>query len=198
MEERDLLMLKERGLKLKYVVNTHCHADHVTSGAAIKKLQPEVKTVISKASGARADLHLQDGDRLAVGRYHLDALATPGHTDGCMCFVLQGPGEPQAVFTGDALLIRGCGRTDFQQGSSKDLYRNIHEKIFTLPDSTKVYPGHDYKGRNVSSVREERQFNPRLSKSLGEFETIMANLRLPNPKLIDTALPANLRDGELP
>jgi len=196
MQDRDLTALAERGYNLKYVVNTHCHADHVTSGAAIKKKLPEVKTMIAKASGAKADIYLEDGDEIKFGKYSLECLATPGHTSGCMSFHLVGPGEPLAVFTGDALLIRGCGRTDFQQGNSEELYDNIHNKIFTLPERTKVYPGHDYKGRNISTVREEKNFNPRLTKSKAEFVKLMAELNLPKPKLIDTALPANLKDGE--
>jgi len=196
MEERDLTLLTERGLKLKYIVNTHCHADHVTSGGLIKKLRPGVKTVISKDSGAAADIHLADKDTLEFGRYSLEAMATPGHTPGCMSFVLRGPGEPKAVFTGDTLLIRGCGRTDFQQGDAEQLYDSIRSRIFTLPDDTKVYPGHDYKGRNISTVKEEHQFNPRLNKGKAEFVRIMAGLNLPHPKLMDIAVPANLRCGE--
>jgi len=113
-----------------------------------------------------------------------------------MSFVLRGPGEPKAVFTGDTLLIRGCGRTDFQQGDAEQLYDSIHSRIFTLPDDTKVYPGHDYKGRNISTVKEEHQFNPRLNKGKAEFVRIMAGLNLPHPKLMDIAVPANLRCGE--
>lgn len=195
MEGRDLALLGELGFELKYVVNTHCHADHVTSGAAIKKLRPGVRTVISEASRAAADIKLRDGDQVAVGRYALDALATPGHTDGCMTFVLKGPGEPLAAFTGDTLLIRGCGRTDFQQGDASKLYDMVHTRLFSLPDATRVYPGHDYKGRNLSTVGEERQFNPRLTKSRDEFVKLMRELNLPYPKLMDVAVPANMADG---
>jgi len=197
MEERDLALADELGFKIKYVVNTHCHADHVTSGAAIKKLRPEVRTIIAEASGAKADIKVNDGEKIEFGKYVLDCRATPGHTDGCMSFVLEGPDEPRAAFTGDALLIRGCGRTDFQAGNSDLLYDSVHQRIFTLPGDTKIYPGHDYKGRNLSTVDEERQFNPRLTKSKEEFARIMAGLNLPKPALIDTALPANLVDGEL-
>jgi len=196
MEDRDLTKIAERGLNLKYIVNTHCHADHVTASAAIKKKLPEVKTMIAKDSGAEADIYLSDGDKIQIGKYALEALATPGHTSGCMSFHLVGPGDPLAVFTGDALLIRGCGRTDFQQGSAEQLYDSIHNKIFTLPERTKVFPGHDYRGRNISTVREEKHFNPRLNKGKDEFIKIMANLNLPKPALIDTALPANLKDGK--
>jgi len=195
MQERDLTLAGELGFKIKYVVNTHCHADHVTAGSAIKKLLPEVRTIISQASGAAADMKLQDGDRIEIGQYALEAMATPGHTDGCMTFVLQGPGEPQAAFTGDSLLIRGCGRTDFQAGNAGQLFDSVHQRIFTLPGSTKIYPGHDYKGRNVSTVEEERQFNPRLSKDKETFEKIMNELNLPLPKFMDIAVPANMVDG---
>jgi len=203
MEDRDLTLLDERGFKLKYILNTHCHADHVTSGKAIQKVRPEVKTMISEASGAKADVLLQDSDCIEFGRYALEAMATPGHTYGCMTYVLRGPtaGSPHgrhaalAVFTGDTLLIRGCGRTDFQQGDSATLYESVHQRIFTLPGTTQIYPGHDYRGRNVSSVEEERRFNPRLTKSRDDFVQLMAELKLPYPKLMDVAVPANLVDG---
>jgi len=195
MESRDLGLAEELGFKVKYVVNTHCHADHITSGGAIKKLHPEVKTMISEASGAAADIKLKDGDRIEFGEYALEALATPGHTDGCMCFVLQGPDDPKAVFTGDTLLIRGCGRTDFQQGDAARLYDMVHQKIFTLPKDTKIYPGHDYKGRNVSTVAEEKKFNPRLTQNKEEFIKTMKDLNLPYPKMMDEAVPANLVCG---
>eukprot|EP00429_Kryptoperidinium_foliaceum_P045828 CAMPEP_0176106112 /NCGR_PEP_ID=MMETSP0120_2-20121206/53250_1 /TAXON_ID=160619 /ORGANISM="Kryptoperidinium foliaceum, Strain CCMP 1326" /LENGTH=879 /DNA_ID=CAMNT_0017440233 /DNA_START=57 /DNA_END=2696 /DNA_ORIENTATION=+ len=196
MEERDLGLADELGFQVKFVVNTHCHADHITSGSAIKKLRPGVKTIISKASGARADMKVKHGYMIKFGKYSLECRATPGHTDGCMTFVLNGPGEPRAAFTGDALLIRGCGRTDFQGGNSDVLYDSVHQNIFTLPGDTKIYPGHDYKGRNLSSVEEERQFNPRLSKDKAEFAKIMAGLNLPLPTMIDTAVPANLVCGD--
>mmetsp|Transcript_89959 Transcript_89959/g.188082 ORF Transcript_89959/g.188082 Transcript_89959/m.188082 type:complete len:874 (+) Transcript_89959:180-2801(+) len=196
MEDRDLMKVAERGMTLKYVVNTHAHADHITSGSVIKRKEPQVKTIISKASGAKGDILLADNDVIKFGDYSLKALATPGHTDGCMSFVLEGPNEPRAVFTGDTLLIRGCGRTDFQQGNAALLYDNIWNKIFSLPDDTKVYPGHDYKGRNISSVKEERQFNPRLTKGKDEFIKIMNGLNLPYPKLVDIAVPANLKCGD--
>jgi len=198
MQERDLALADELGFTIKYVVNTHCHADHVTSGAAIKKLRPDVKTIIAEAAGAKADIKVRDGHKIEFGKYALDCRSTPGHTDGCMTFVLEGPDEPRAAFTGDALLIRGCGRTDFQAGNSELLYDSVHQRILSLPGDTKVYPGHDYQGRNLSTVDEERQFNPRLTKSKAEFAQIMANLNLPKPALIETALPWNLLDGEQP
>eukprot|EP00418_Pyrodinium_bahamense_P080604 CAMPEP_0179055098 /NCGR_PEP_ID=MMETSP0796-20121207/23126_1 /TAXON_ID=73915 /ORGANISM="Pyrodinium bahamense, Strain pbaha01" /LENGTH=422 /DNA_ID=CAMNT_0020751741 /DNA_START=68 /DNA_END=1336 /DNA_ORIENTATION=+ len=192
-KDRDLTALAELGMTLRFVVNTHAHADHITSGGAIRKQLPEVRTVISKASGAKADVLLESGDRVSFGKLALEALATPGHTNGCTTFVL--PGSPGMAFTGDAVLIRGCGRTDFQQGSAETLYESVHSKIFSLPGDTLVYPGHDYKGRNVSTVDEERRFNPRLCKSKEEFVKIMAELNLPYPKKIDVAVPANMMCG---
>ncbi|CAK8987579.1 unnamed protein product [Durusdinium trenchii] len=141
LETRDLALADELGFKVTHVVNTHCHADHITSGGKIQQIHPEVKTVISAASGAKADVKVSDGDQITVGRYVLKCVATPGHTDGCMTFVLEGPGEPKAAFTGDTLLIRGCGRTDFQQGNASALYESVHQKIFSLPEDTKIYPG---------------------------------------------------------
>ncbi|KAJ3088924.1 Ethylmalonic encephalopathy 1 [Quaeritorhiza haematococci] len=190
--DRDLSIIYELGLNLKFAVNTHCHADHVTGSAAIKKKLEGVKSIISEASGAHADVHLKPNDEITFGEFSLVALPTPGHTNGCMCFYLEPAGF---VFTGDTLLVRGCGRTDFQEGSASTLYDSVHSKLFTLPDETLVFPGHDYKGRTVSSIGEEKKFNLRLTKSKGEFIKIMDNLGLAYPKKIDVAVPANLRCG---
>jgi len=192
-KDRDLRTINELGLQLRYVVNTHCHADHITSGGAIRKELPEVRTVIAEASGAKADVHVRDGDQVKFGKLALEAIATPGHTDGCITWLLQG--APSRVFTGDTLLIRGCGRTDFQLGNAGSLYDNVHSKIFTLPGETLVYPGHDYKGRNVSTVDEEKRFNTRLSESREGFIKFMSELNLPYPKKIDAAVPANMVCG---
>mmetsp|Transcript_104715 Transcript_104715/g.303063 ORF Transcript_104715/g.303063 Transcript_104715/m.303063 type:complete len:429 (+) Transcript_104715:96-1382(+) len=192
-KERDLTVLRELGLTLRYVVNTHAHADHITSGGLIRKELPEVRTVISKASGAKADVQVEPGAKVTFGRFSIEGLATPGHTDGCMSWLL--PGSPSRVFTGDALLIRGCGRTDFQQGDSGRLYDSVHSKLFSLPGDTVVYPGHDYKGRNVSTIDEEKRFNPRMTKSRDEFVKLMSELNLPYPKKIDIAVPANMVCG---
>jgi len=193
--DRDLATIDEMGFKLKYVINTHCHADHVTSGGAIRKERPEMKTIISEASGAKADIHVKHGDKIAFGHVNLEVRATPGHTDGCAAFVLALPEQPPMVFTGDALLIRGCGRCDFQQGDAGRLHDSVHAQIFSLPDETLIYPGHDYKGRSVSTVAEEKQFNPRLTKTRDEFIELMKNLDLPYPKRIDTAVPSNMVCG---
>ncbi|KAF1388275.1 hypothetical protein PFLUV_G00088500 [Perca fluviatilis] len=190
--ERDLKLIRELGLDLKVAVNTHCHADHITSTGLMKKRLVGLKSAISKFSGASADILLSEGDKIYFGKHYLTARETPGHTDGCMVLVT---GDQSMAFTGDALLIRGCGRTDFQQGCAKKLYESVHQKIFTLPDQCLVYPAHDYLGQTVSTVGEERKFNPRLTKSLEEFENIMSNLNLPKPKKIDIAVPANLVCG---
>ncbi|KAJ8683474.1 hypothetical protein QAD02_019266 [Eretmocerus hayati] len=146
------------------------------------------KSVISKDSGAQADLHLLPDDKISFGRHCLRACSTPGHTSGCMTFICD---EQGIAFTGDTLLIRGCGRTDFQGGSAKTLYKSVHSVIFALPGNFKLYPAHDYNGRTVTTVAEERAYNPRLTKSLEEFIKIMENLNLPYPKMIDKAVPAN-------
>ncbi|XP_058808256.1 persulfide dioxygenase ETHE1, mitochondrial [Phymastichus coffea] len=190
--ERDSTVIKELGLSLKYAVNTHMHADHVTGSGKLKSLLPGCQSVISRGSGARADLLIDGHDELTFGRHFLKALLTPGHTAGCMTYVCEAQG---IAFTGDALLIRGCGRTDFQGGSAEALYESIHSVIFKLPDDFKLYPAHDYAGRTVTTVAEERRFNPRLTKSREEFVKIMDNLNLPYPKMIDTAVPANRACG---
>lgn len=154
----------------------------------MKQLLPGCKSVISKNSGAQADVYLNDGDSINFGSYEIKALSTPGHTNGCMTYVLESQG---IAFTGDALLIRGCGRTDFQEGSPQVLYESVHKKIFTLPEEFRLYPAHDYNGQTETTVGEEKKYNPRLTKSLNEFVDIMNNLNLAYPKFIDKALPAN-------
>lgn len=196
--ERDLQIVDELGLELTITLNTHCHADHITGSGKIKALRPGVRSAIAKASGASADVLLQPGDPVRVSSsLSLQVLATPGHTDGCTSFYLPPPsgGDVGAVFTGDALLIRGCGRTDFQQGDAGRLYDSVHRVLFSLPPSTLVFPAHDYRGRSASSIGEEAAHNPRLTKSREEFIEIMAHLGLPYPKQIDRALPANINCG---
>ncbi|XP_070691580.1 persulfide dioxygenase ETHE1, mitochondrial [Pempheris klunzingeri] len=190
--DRDLKLIHELGLNLKVAVNTHCHADHITSTGLMKKRLAGLKSAIGKLSGASADILLSEGDNIRFGKHHLTVRETPGHTDGCVVLV---SGDQRMAFTGDALLIRGCGRTDFQQGCAKKLYESVHQKIFTLPDHCLVYPAHDYLGQTASTVGEERRFNPRLTKSLEEFVEIMKNLNLPKPKKIDISVPANLVCG---
>ncbi|XP_030399325.1 persulfide dioxygenase ETHE1, mitochondrial-like isoform X1 [Gopherus evgoodei] len=190
--KRDAELVKELGLSLLYAANTHCHADHVTGTGLLKKMLPGCRSVISQDSGALADILIREGHALEFGAFALEARSTPGHTDGCLTYVLS---DRTMAFTGDALLIRGCGRTDFQQGSPETLYRSVHEKIFTLPGDCLIYPAHDYTGQTVSTVEEERTLNPRLTQSREAFVQLMNSLNLPEPQQIDFAVPANLKCG---
>ena len=190
--ERDAKTIKEMELNLKYCLNTHVHADHITGSGLLKKHFPECKSIISKLSTGKADILVSEGDHVVFGTRSLLCLSTPGHTAGCFTYVLD---DFSNAYTGDTLLIRGCGRTDFQGGSSEQLYDSVHSKIYQLPDHCQVYPAHDYKGYSVSTIEEEKAFNPRLSKSMEEFVEIMANLNLPYPAKIDASLPANLECG---
>jgi len=192
---RDAALIEELGLKLKLTLETHVHADHVT-GAWLLKHKLGSCIAVSAASGAEgADLYLQPAQQMPFGARHLEARATPGHTGGCMTYVLD---DRSIAFTGDTLFIRGCGRTDFQQGDARALYRAVREQIFSLPDRCLVYPGHDYRGLTVTSVGEEKLYNPRLAESIGEndFVGYMTNLGLPHPKQMDVAVPANLKCGK--
>ena len=192
---RDSALLRELGLQLSCTLETHVHADHVT-GAWLLKQHTGSRIALAAASGAQgADRTLEPGETVAFGTRQLQVRATPGHTSGCLTYVLD---DERMAFTGDALLIRGCGRTDFQQGSAESLYRSVHEQILSLPAHCLLYPGHDYRGLTVTSVEEERRFNPRFGgdSSLGDFVGYMNHLGLPHPKLMDIAVPANLRCGE--
>ena len=191
---RDAALIEELGLKLLCTLDTHVHADHVT-GAWLLKRRLGSKIALSKDSGAEGgDRSLEDGDRVAFGKRSLEARATPGHTAGCLTYVLD---DRSMAFTGDALLIRGCGRTDFQQGDAHRLFRSVRDKVFSLPDDCLIYPCHDYHGLTASSVGEEKRYNPRLAETIGEgdFVGYMAHLGLPHPKLMEVAVPANLRCG---
>lgn len=191
---RDAALVAELGLRLLWTLETHVHADHVT-GAWLLKQRTGSQIALSKESGAEgADRYLAHGDRIVFGRRHVSVRATPGHTNGCLTYVLD---DESMAFTGDCVLIRGCGRTDFQQGNPRILYRSVHSQILTLPEACLLYPGHDYRGLTVTSVGEERRFSPRLGGEIGEddFAGYMNNLRLPHPKQIDVAVPANLRCG---
>jgi glyoxylase-like metal-dependent hydrolase (beta-lactamase superfamily II)/rhodanese-related sulfurtransferase len=191
---RDAALLRELGLTLIATLETHVHADHVTA-AWLHKQHHGGRIGVAAASGAEgADLPLRPGDVVRFGQRHLQVRATPGHTNGCLTYVLD---DESMAFTGDALLIRGCGRTDFQQGSPATLYRSVREQILSLPEHCLLYPAHDYSGRMVTSVEEERRFNPRFGGNSNEsdFTGYMNNLGLPHPKLMDIAVPANLRCG---
>ena len=198
--DRDLKLISELGLHLTHVLNTHVHADHVSASGHIKRKLPHVKSVISKASAASADILVSSDDCIPIGpTFALRVIQTPGHTKGCVSYYLPPLNDNFSgmVFTGDALFIRGCGRTDFQGGSPHDMYHSVHQKLFSLPPDTIVYPGHDYKGMNCSTIAEELAFNPRLRKGISEqqFVTIMNELHLAYPKLMDVAVPANLNCG---
>jgi len=194
-ERRDLALLRELGLQLVATLDTHVHADHVTAAWLLKQRCGSRIMLAAAAGAAGADRALQHGDRVAFGSRHLEVRATPGHTNGCVSYVLD---DQRMAFTGDALLIRGCGRTDFQQGSPSRLYHSVREQILSLPEACLLYPGHDYRGLTVTSVAEERRYNPRLGGDVneGDFNGYMKNLGLPHPRLMDIAVPANLRCGE--
>ncbi len=194
--ERDLRLIKELGLTLVYAVETHIHADHITGASLLKDRTGAQIVYGSGANGVvtGADQFLEEGQALRFGRTAMTALATPGHTEGCASYVL-----PGAVFTGDALFIRGNGRTDFQGGSSEQLFDSVRSKLFALPDDTIVYPGHDYHGRVASTIGEEKRYNERLNLSIDKqtFVDLMARRKSPRPAKMDLALPANMRAGRL-
>ena len=191
---RDAALVQELGLRLLWTLETHIHADHVT-GAWLLRRRLDSRTALARASGAEgADRMLAAGDTIAFGAHHLSVRATPGHTDGCLTYALD---DRSMAFTGDCLLIRGCGRTDFQHGDAVTMYRSVRQQIFSLPESCLLYPAHDYRGLTVTSVAEERRFNPRLggAASAEDFAGYMANLKLAHPKQMDAAVPANMKCG---
>jgi sulfur dioxygenase len=192
---RDLALIRELGINLVAAIDTHAHADHITGSWLMHQA---TGCAIGLAAAAQADnvsLPLRHGDRVAFGNRFLAVRATPGHTDGCLTYVLD---DLSLAFTGDALLVRGCGRCDFQHGNAHTLWRSITEQIFTLPEACLLYPGHDYSGRTVTSVAEEKLFNARLGGSASERDFVghMETMKLPHPGKIAEALPANLRSGK--
>ena len=191
---RDTELIAELGLRLVAALETHVHADHVTGSGLLRERLGCQVVVGARAGVLTADLRVAEGDVVRFGRHALEVRETPGHTSGCVTYVCHDEG---IAFTGDALLIRGCGRTDFQQGDAETLYRSVREKILSLPDETRLHPAHDYKGRTVTTVAEERRHNPRLgdARSLEEFVALMRGLRLPYPRRMDEALPANMASG---
>ena len=191
---RDAALVKELGLALSCTLETHVHADHVTAAWMLKQRLGSAIAVGGKSGAQGADRYLGHGDKVAFGGRYLSVRETPGHTGGCLTYVLD---DERMAFTGDCLLVRGCGRTDFQGGDARAMYRAVHQQIFTLPDHCLLYPGHDYRGATVTTVAEERMFNPRLGGNLSEddFAGYMQNLGLPHPNKIDIAVPANLRCG---
>lgn len=192
--DRDRKLLDELGLTLQYCLETHIHADHVTGTARLRELTHCQGVVPQNASATCADRFLADGEVLRVGSVEIVAIATPGHTDSHNAYLV----NRDRVLTGDSLLIRGCGRTDFQGGDASTLFDSITQKLFNLPDETLVYPGHDYHGHTVSTIGEEQQWNPRLAnRDRASFIELMNNLNLPDPKKIMEAVPANERCGKV-
>lgn len=197
--ERDLQLLKDLNLTLTTTVETHIHADHLT-GASLLKARTGCKIAYpAMIQSSCIDIGIKEGEALKVGTTEINPLFTPGHTDHHHAYLIDTP-MLKLVFTGDALLIEGCGRTDFQSGSAESLYNSIHNKIFSLPNETLIYPGHDYKGCFVSSVAQEKVRNPRLGggKSKQEFLEIMNGLDLAYPRKIDFAVPGNEQCGVCP
>jgi glyoxylase-like metal-dependent hydrolase (beta-lactamase superfamily II)/rhodanese-related sulfurtransferase len=192
---RDAALIRELDLKLIATLETHVHADHVTAAGLLRRRLGSRVMVPAESGVEGADVYLSPGAKIKFGRRYLEARATPGHTRGCMTYVLD---NETMAFTGDCLLIRASGRTDFQDGSPRTLYQSVHTQIFTLPDSCLLYPAHDYRGLTVTSVAEEKRFNPRLGgmRSQDDFAISMQNLNLAHPKKIDIAVPANLKCGE--
>lgn len=195
LHARDTALIRELNLNVRYSADTHVHADHVT-GSWLMKEEFGARIAVAQAAGAKnVDIELKDGDVLAFGDCSVAALATPGHTGGCMTFVTN---DKSMAFTGDCLLIRAAGRTDFQAGNVHTMWNSIRDRIFTLPDDCLIYPGHDYLGRTVSTVAEEKKFNPRIGGDAREedFAGYMDNLNLPHPAQLEIALPANMVSGK--
>jgi sulfur dioxygenase len=191
---RDAALVAELGLTLRSTLETHVHADHVTGATLLRRRLGSEIALSARSGAAGAQRYLVQGDRVAFGGRSLQIRETPGHTEGCVTYVLD---DDSLALTGDCLLIRGCGRTDFQGGDARTLYRSVQREIFTLPEDCLLYPAHDYRGLSATSVGEERRFNPRLGGDLSEddFVGYMSNLRLAHPKQMQVAIPANLTCG---
>ncbi len=194
--ERDLAILRDLGLTLALTLETHIHADHITGAGRLRALTGSKAGFPAPSAAEFVDFTISEGEAVRIGGIELRPLYTPGHTDDHHAYLIENAGEAR-IFTGDALLIEGCGRTDFQNGDATVLYRSVHDKIFGLPDETLVYPAHDYNQRQVSSVGQEKARNPRLGggKTIEEFVAIMSGLNLPRPKKMDVAVPANRQCG---
>lgn len=192
--ERDLSYLESMDFKLVATIETHMHADHITAAGELRD-KTGCESYAPHLSGATCATHfLKENDTIQIGKLKIKVIHTPGHTPCSISLLL----NEKYVFTGDALFVRGCGRTDFQGGSAEDLYHSITKKLFQLPEETIVFPGHDYKGFVSSTIGEEKKWNPRIAnKSLKDFKLIMDNLNLPEPKKIHEAIPANLACGKL-
>ena len=191
--EAYLGIISNLGLTIDYTMDTHVHADHITAAYKIKNVT-ECKSILHKNAGVGcADRLVEDLDEIKIGTKNIIVRHTPGHTDACVCFVMD-----DRVFTGDTLLINGCGRTDFQGGDAGLLFDSIHSKLYSLADELLVYPGHDYNGERVSTIGKEKATNQRINSNTtrSEFIELMKNLKLPYPKAMETALPANLACGK--
>ena len=189
--DRYIQLLRELDLRLVKAVDTHLHADHITGLGALRDRTHCITVMSDRSRVDVVSMRVADGDRLLIEGVELEVLYTPGHTDDSCCFRME-----DRVFTGDTLLIRGTGRTDFQNGDARAQYESIFGRLLRLPDETLVYPAHDYKGDTVSTIAEERRYNPRLQvKSVDEYVELMHNLKLPNPKMMDVAVPANMKVG---
>lgn len=191
--ERDLKLIQELGLTLVHCLETHIHADHITGAGKLREVTGCSGIVPEGANVGCADRHIADGEVLKVGEVEIQAIATLGHTDSHHAFLV----NQKFLLTGDALFVRGCGRTDFQSGDAGKLYDAVTQKLFTLSDDTLVYPGHDYRGQTVSTIGEEKQFNPRfVGRDRDNFIQLMGSLNLPNPKKMMEAVPANQTCGQ--
>lgn len=190
--ERDAHHINELGLNIKYLLETHIHADHITGAGKLRQQVGGQLVVHKNANSECADISAEEGDTFYLGQQAIRVIHTPGHTNNDISYHIDG-----AVFTGDTLLVRDCGRTDFQLGNNEAMYQSLTEKLFSLPEDTKVFPAHDYKGFSQSTIGEEKQFNVRVGagKSFEDFSTIMDNLNLPNPKRIDISVPGNMKCG---
>ncbi|MBF1990967.1 MBL fold metallo-hydrolase [Fischerella thermalis] len=192
--ERDLKLLTELGLSLRYCLETHIHADHITGTAKLREMTGCLGIVPDKAKASCADRYIKDGEILKLASITIKAIATPGHTDSHNAYLV----NQDRVLTGDALFIRGCGRTDFQSGDAGTLFDSVTQRLFTLADETLVYPGHDYRGQTVSTIGEEKRWNPRfVGRDRQNFIQFMDSLDLPEPQKIMEAVPANERCGNL-
>lgn len=189
--ERYLQLVNELDLRLVKAVDTHLHADHITGLGALRDRTHCITVMGEQTKADVVSMRVAEGDKIEIDGVRMDVLYTPGHTDDSYSFVM-----PDRVFTGDTLLIRGTGRTDFQNGDPRAQYDSIFNKLLKLPDDTLVFPAHDYKGDTVTTIGEEKAFNPRLRvKSADEYAELMNNLKLPNPKMMDVAIPANMHVG---
>ncbi len=195
-EVRDMRVVRELGMTLTWVIETHIHADHITAASVLRD-NTGCKVAVPAVNAAEsADRKMEQGDTITFGSRHLTALQTPGHTEGSMSYVTD---DASAVFTGDTLLVRSCGRTDFQGGSASSLYRSVHSRLYTLPSACTVYPGHDYVGQTASTIGEEKLYNRRIAEHIDEAKFIqtMADLKLAPPRQLDIAVPANKRLGTM-